>query len=103
MAIPAQGFYITLFADYISCRRKRGQFGEVFDASDIVEYGIGYTQSDLLKVTVYGDFDLYIIQEQSLIEIVRIFRELICQSYIPPKWAFGHGQSRWGCKNATDI
>ena len=35
--------------------------------------------------------------------IVREFRKLIGQSYIPPRWALGFGQSRWGYKSADDI
>lgn len=79
------------------------RFGVFFDTPSVVEYDIGYTQSELLKITVCGDFDLYIIEEEDLIKIVRSFRELIGQSYIPPKWAFGYGQSRWGYVNADDI
>lgn len=82
---------------------EKARLGLFFDTGDMVEYDIGYTQSDLLQITVYGDFALYYIEEKSLKEIVRVFRRLIGQSYIPPKWAFGYGQSRWGYKTAEDI
>ena len=38
-----------------------------------------------------------------LSSLVHQFRNLIGQSYIPPKWAFGFMQSRWGYKNQNDI
>ena len=82
---------------------KKASFGVFFDTPDVVEYDIGYTQSEFLKITVDGDFDMYIIEENSLKEIVRSFRRLIGQSYIPPKWALGYGQSRWGYITAEDI
>ena len=47
--------------------------------------------------------DLYIITADSLKAIVGEFRALIGKSYIPPKWAFGYGQSRWGYVNESDI
>ena len=28
---------------------------------------------------------------------------MIGRSYIPPKWAFGYGQSRWGYRNEADV
>ena len=31
------------------------------------------------------------------------FRKIIGVSYIPPKFAFGFGQSRWGYKTADDF
>jgi len=39
----------------------------------------------------------------SLKDIVKQFRQLIGKSYVPPFWAFGYGQSRWGYKNEADI
>ncbi len=36
-------------------------------------------------------------------QIVREFRALIGRSYIPPKWAFGYGQSRWSYMNSQEV
>ena len=36
-------------------------------------------------------------------DIVKQFRKIIGRSYIPPFWAFGYGQSRWGYKTEQDI
>lgn len=89
--------------NFILIDGQENKFGVFFDTPSAVEYDIGYTQSELLKITLCGDFDLYVIEEENLIQIVRLFRALIGQSYIPPKWAFGYGQSRWGYVNAEDI
>lgn len=35
--------------------------------------------------------------------IVRQFRALVGRSYIPPKWAFGYGQSRWSYMDEDEI
>ena len=43
-------------------------------------------------------------QEYSILEqIVREFRGLIGRSYIPPKWAFGVGQSRWSYMTSQEV
>lgn len=50
-----------------------------------------------------NDLAVYIIDGESEKDIVRQFRQIIGRSYIPPFWAFGYGQSRWGYKNEKDI
>ena len=79
-------------------------FGIFIDTSKTVTYDIGDTDIDELMITVTdGDYELYIIEGESLTSIVSQFRELIGQSYIAPKWAFGYQQSRWGYRSAEDI
>ena len=80
------------------------RFGAFFDTPGRVTFDIGYTDSDVMTV-VPEQFalDLYIITGDSLKEIVREFRGLIGTSYVPPLWAFGYGQSRWGYCNHHDI
>lgn len=46
---------------------------------------------------------VYIITGENEKDIVKQFRQLIGKSYIPPLWAFGYGQSRWGYMNENDI
>ena len=77
-------------------------FGVFFDSADKVTFDIGYTDPDELVVTAH-DVDVYIIEGKSILNIVHQFRVLIGRSYIPPKWAFGYGQSRWGYMNEADI
>lgn len=80
-------------------------FGAFFDFPGKVTFDIGYTDSRYMKITCCGDGYLYIItsDDNDLNTIVKNFREIIGQSYIPPKWAFGIGQSRWGYKSQEDI
>ncbi|MBO4900473.1 MAG: alpha-glucosidase [Lachnospiraceae bacterium] len=78
--------------------------GYYFDHPGAVYFDIGYTDIDMMTVS-FDDMDLYVyeIEGDTPIEIVREFRRIIGPSYIPPKWAFGYGQSRWGYKTAGDI
>ena len=69
-----------------------------------VHFDIGYSNLNQLVITPETmDVEIYLIEAQELIEIVKAFRELIGQSYLPPKWAFGYQQSRWSYETATDI
>ncbi|PRR77810.1 Alpha-xylosidase [Clostridium liquoris] len=79
-------------------------FGVFIDCPGKVIFDLGYTKGDLMCIKVpENNFDLYIIQGNSLKEIAKNFRELVGKSYIAPKWAFGYQQSRWGYKNKEDI
>lgn len=85
----------------ISGKRK---FGLFLDTPAPVTFDVGYTDMDELVIQIEKEgFDLYIIEETSLDEIIHQFRILIGKSYIAPKWSFGYQQSRWGYKTAEDI
>ena len=71
--------------------------GVFFDDPGEVIFDLGYTSADTATITsVNGDLRVITIEEDSLNAIVRSFRELIGPCYLPPKWAFGYIQSRWG-------
>ena len=79
-------------------------FGLFIDCPGKVFYDIGYTRYDTLAFsTAEPDYELYIITSSGPNEICRAFRQLIGRSYIPPKWAFGLAQSRFGYKTADDV
>ena len=79
-------------------------FGVFIDFPGKVRYDIGYTEYDTLRFsTEEPDYELYIITGDNLNDISRQFRQLIGRSYIPPKWAFGLAQSRFGYKTEADI
>ena len=79
-------------------------FGVFVDFAGRVEYDLGYTCYSCAKIAVAEDnYDLYIITGDSLKDVAKQFRRLIGRSYIPPKWAFGYGQSRWGYKSEADV
>lgn len=89
--------------NFIVCGQER-PFGLFLDNPGKVTFDIGYTRHDTVTVTCKNwDMDLYVIDGNDIKEIVRQFRKMIGQSYIPPKWAFGYGQSRWGYKCEEDV
>ena len=79
-------------------------FGLFVDFPGKVYYDIGYTRHDLLSFhTETPDYDLYLLSGGNENGICKEFRTLIGRSYIPPKWAFGLAQSRWGYKTEEDV
>ena len=82
----------------------RPSFGVFIDFAGQVEYDIGYTEHDVFTFrTAEPDYDLYLITGDGAADICHQFRGIIGRSYIPPKWAFGLSQSRWGYKDEQDI
>ena len=79
-------------------------FGLFVDFPGKVYYDIGYTRHDLFSFhTETPDYDLYLLSGGNENAICKEFRTLIGRSYIPPKWAFGLAQSRWGYKTEEDM
>ena len=79
-------------------------FGLFVDFPGKVYYDIGYSRHDLLSFHAETpDYDLYLLSGGSENAICKEFRTLIGRSYIPPKWAFGLAQSRWGYKTEEDV
>ncbi len=79
-------------------------FGLFVDYPARLTFDIGYTRMDVLAVSCgSADLYLYVIEGKNAYDIVKQFRKIIGKSYIPPKFAFGFGQSRWGYKTKEDF
>ncbi len=80
------------------------RFGIFIDYPGQLEFDVGYTHIDQLRITPKTmDLEVYLIEGESLHDIVRQFRSIIGRSYIAPRWALGYGQSRWGYACADDV
>lgn len=79
-------------------------FGLFVDYPSVLTFDIGYTCMDTLRISCdHADLYLYVIEGETSYDIVKQFRRLIGRSYIPPKFAFGFGQSRWGYRTKEDF
>ncbi len=92
----AQNFFVYWGSDK--------KFGMYVDTPGKVSFDIGDKEINTFEID-FEDFDanIYVIEGDSVLDIVRQFRGIIGKSYIPPKWAFGFGQSRWGYMNEQDV
>ncbi|MDD7641656.1 MAG: glycoside hydrolase family 31 protein [bacterium] len=78
--------------------------GLFFDYPSKMVFDIGYTRENMMTVSCErADLYVYVIEGANAYDIVKQFRGLIGRSYIPPKFAFGLGQSRWGYKKREDF
>ena len=81
----------------------REKFGAFFDTAACVTFAIDYQQSNQIDVLCEQDVIVYLIDGESAYDVARQFLQIIGQSFIPPLWAFGYGQSRWGYKTKRDF
>jgi Alpha-glucosidases, family 31 of glycosyl hydrolases len=80
------------------------RFGLFFDDPGVISFDVGYTRHDTITITSEnGDLDLYVIEAADVKHIVQKFRQLIGRSYIPPKWAFGYGTSRYSYMDEDEV
>ncbi|MDD7460298.1 MAG: glycoside hydrolase family 31 protein [Treponema sp.] len=80
------------------------KLGIFVDCPGRVTFDIGESDYDTIKITIENkDYEIYTVEEKSVLAIIKEFRKIIGESYIPPKWAFGIGQSRWGYGSEKDL
>ena len=89
---------------------KSRTLGVYIDTPGTVTFDIGYSKLNELTISFEDyDFDIYIIEgpfddeEKEVKGVVKEFRSIIGRSYIPPRWAFGYGQSRWSYFTADEV
>lgn len=79
-------------------------FGAFFDTPSKIVFDIDSKSTGVLSVACETqDLYLYIIEGESAYGIVKQFLGIIGRSFLPPLWAFGYGQSRWGYKTERDV
>lgn len=79
-------------------------FGAFFDTPAKVVFDIDARRDGVLTVACESqDLRLYLIEGENAYDVVKQFLGVIGRSFLPPLWAFGYGQSRWGYKTKRDI
>ena len=79
-------------------------FGIFFDTPARVIFEIDYRGSGQIRVVCEtADLKVYQIEAQSSYAITREFLNAIGPAYLPPLWAFGYCQSRFGYKCEQDF
>jgi alpha-glucosidase len=82
----------------------RESFGFFLDSPAELVFDLGFTHKDVLEITIPSTaFDLYVFEHAAPKAVIRAYLKLTGASYVPPKWAFGYHQSRYGYKSADDI
>ena len=93
----------------INSKEENKTFGLYFDYPGKIEFDAAWTKADTLTVkTELPHLDIYVIEAEKgsskkVLSVVEQFRSIIGKSYIPPLWAFGYMQSRWGYGTENDL
>ncbi len=67
-----------------------------------VEEGAGACKSVLLGAED-GDLDLFLLAAPSLDQLTRLLQQLVGPTPLPPLWALGYHQCRWGYRSAEQL
>jgi alpha-glucosidase len=68
------------------------------------DWDLGFAEPSQITIQVPGmGFDLYSLEGQSPADWVPEYIKLTGLPYLPPRWAFGYHQSRWGYGSAEDL
>jgi alpha-glucosidase len=79
-------------------------FGVFFDTPARTIFEIDYRGSGQIRVVCQTqDLRLYQLEGESAYAIAKAFNRAIGRAYLPPLWAFGYGQSRFGYASAEDF
>ena len=79
-------------------------FGAFFDTPAKVTFDMDAKGEGVLSVLCESqDLRLYVVEGESAYDVAKQFLGIIGRSFLPPLWAFGYGQSRWGYKTERDI
>ena len=78
-------------------------FGAFFDTPARVIFDIDFEGSGKIEILAEQGVAVYFVEGENANDIARQFLAAIGRSYLPPLWAFGFGQSRWGYKTEKDI
>lgn len=83
---------------------EKHTFGVFFDCPSVVTFDVAFTTCDTLIVSSENkNMNVYIIDGETIYDIIKEFRNAIGMSYIPPMWAFGYTQSRWSYAERDSV
>lgn len=90
--------------NFMVIEQQERTFGVFFDCPSLINFDVAFTYYDKLIVSTENkNINVYIIDGNSIYEIIREFRNAIGMSYIPPLWAFGYTQSRWSYAERDSV
>jgi len=79
-------------------------WGMFLDSSFYSQFDVGYTDWDTLRVTTHGgEVDYYLFTGPTPTDVVEQLTRLTGRPFMPPLWALGYHQSRWGYKEDAEM
>lgn len=82
----------------------KSKFGVFIDYPSKMTIDIGFENPNKISIKIPSkDFNIYIFEDKTSLNITHLFHSLVGRSFLPPKWAFGYQQSRWSYENSEKI
>jgi len=79
-------------------------YGLFLDNSWRVSFDFGHKDASAIEIAAPdGPIDYYIIAGPTVADVVRRYTDLTGKPPMPPEWALGYQQSRWGYKSDAEI
>ncbi|GCE46459.1 alpha-glucosidase [Thermosporothrix hazakensis] len=90
---------------YIGLQPTSGQaYGVLIDHTGYLHMDMGRTEENAAAVTIEGDHLVaYFFSGPTLQQVMQQYTELTGRMPMPPRWALGHHQCRWGYQSAQEI
>jgi alpha-glucosidase len=89
---------------YIGVSGDGRAYGLFLDNSWRVSFDFGHKDPGAIEIGAPdGPIDYYVIAGASVAEVVRRYTDLTGKPPMPPEWALGYQQSRWGYKSDAEI
>ncbi len=84
-------------------RDGKNTFGLFLDSARYSQFELGVDEGKSTLKVASGSLDLYLIPGPRPIDVMRRFLALTGQPSMPPLWALGYHQCRWGYESEADI
>ncbi len=79
-------------------------WGMFLDVSYYSQFDVGYSDPDTLRVTAHGgEADYYVLTGPTPAAVTEGLTRLTGRPLLPPLWALGYHQSRWGYKTEAQM
>ncbi|GCE12819.1 glycoside hydrolase family 31 protein [Tengunoibacter tsumagoiensis] len=90
---------------YLALNRTNGHaHGLLVDHTGEVEVDLGHEHPDFLRLMVEDDILVaYFFAGPTPADVVRQYTDLTGHMHLPPRWALGHHQSRYGYDTAREV
>lgn len=93
----------SLYASHNLLVLEKRHFCIFFDTPGKVIFEVDLKGSGKIEVFCPQDVAVYQVEADSTYGAVRAFLAAVGPAYLPPRWAFGYGQSRFGYKCEQDF
>src|SRR3954470_1616391 len=77
--------------------------GFFLDNPGMVEFDLGKADPDRISATAYGSLVFYLFSGPTPRDVVEQYTRLTGRIGLPPLWALGNQQSRWGYMDAEEV